>query len=95
MHNNIHDYIGSTSKNTNRKVSGHESVITKLEDSLLKILRSPDYRPLNKSELSRTLNIPSKGRFELRNLLASLESKGIIKKIKKGLTNEFRKSNRR
>ena len=84
MHNNIHDYIGFTSKNTNRQGSGHESVITNLEDSLLKILRSPDYRPLNKSELSRTLNIPSKGRSELRNLLSSLESKGIIKKIKKG-----------
>ena len=83
MHNNIHDYIGFTSKNTNRQGSGHESVITNLEDSLLKILRSPDYRPLNKSELSRTLNIPSKGRSELRNLLSSLESKGIIKKIKK------------
>ena len=84
MHNSIHDYIGITSKNTNRQGSGHESVITNLEDSLLKILRSPDYRPLNKSELSRSLNIPSKGRPELRTLLSSLESKGIIKKIKKG-----------
>ena len=84
MHNNIHDYIGFTAKNTNRRGSGDESVITNLEDSLLKILSSPDYRPLNKSELSRTLNVPSKGRSELRNLLSSLESKGIIKRIKKG-----------
>ena len=84
MHNNIHDYIGFTAKNTNRRGSGDESVITNLEDSLLNILSSPDYRPLNKSELSRTLNVPSRERSELRNLLSSLESKGIIKRIKKG-----------
>ena len=84
MNYNIHDYIEFTSKNTNRQGSADESVITSLENSLLKILRSPDYRPMNKSELSRTLNIPSKERYELRNLLSSLEAKGIIKKIKKG-----------
>ena len=84
MHYNIHDYIGFTSKNSNRKGSADESVITNLEDSLLKVLSGPDYRPLNKSELSRTLNISSKERYELRNLLSSLETKGIIKKIKKG-----------
>ena len=59
-------------------------MIAKLEDSLLKTLSSPSYRPLNKSELSKELNIPSKKRSELRTLLSSLESRGIIKRIKKG-----------
>ena len=59
-------------------------MLAKLEDSLLKILSSPSYRPLNKSELSKELNIPSKKRSELRTLLSSLESRGIIKRIKKG-----------
>ena len=59
-------------------------MIAKLEDSLLKILSGSSYRPLNKSELSKELNIPSKKRSELRTLLSSLESRGIIKRIKKG-----------
>ena len=59
-------------------------MIANLEDSLLKTLSSSNYRPLNKSELSKELNIPSKKRSELRTLLSSLESRGIIKRIKKG-----------
>jgi ribonuclease R len=38
----------------------------------------PDYRPQNKSEIARALDIPSKNRSDLRDALAELEKRGEI-----------------
>ena len=48
------------------------------------LLNSPDYRPLNKSELARTLNVKPNERSALRAELLRLENKGDIVRGEKG-----------
>ena len=47
-------------------------------------MKSPDYRPLNKSEFARTLKLKPNERSELRAELLRLENKGLIVRGKKG-----------
>ncbi len=54
------------------------------EDTVLTYMGRPDYRPLNKSELARALQVPPKQRAGLRETLRTLESTGTILKGKKG-----------
>lgn len=49
-----------------------------LKERLLAHFRSPDYQPQNKSELARTLAIPSAERADLRQILRELTGEGII-----------------
>lgn len=56
----------------------------KLRQRVESLLKSPDYRPLNKSEFARTLNIHPNERSALRAELLRLENKGIIVRGKKG-----------
>ncbi len=56
----------------------------KLRQQLLALLQGADYQPSNKSELSRALGIAPKQRKSLRNLLATLESEGAIRQVRKG-----------
>ncbi len=55
-----------------------------LEQRLLNLLSAENYRPLNKSELSRELDVSSKERSELRGLLAELIKRGQITRLQKG-----------
>ena len=55
-----------------------------LRQRIQTLLKSPDYRPLNKSEFARTLNLKPGERAELRAELARLEKKGDIVYGKKG-----------
>lgn len=55
-----------------------------LADRILELLRSPGARPMNKSELARTLELPSSARPLLRKALATLEKDGSISEAKKG-----------
>ncbi|HUF62371.1 MAG TPA: ribonuclease R [Verrucomicrobiales bacterium] len=57
---------------------------TSLEDRLKRLLAQPGYRPLNRAELARTLEIPSGERSALRELLNRLESSGQVVALKKG-----------
>ncbi len=56
----------------------------RLERRLLKFLRSPEYQPMNKSELARALGVSPKQRQSLRHILSELESSGKLRQIKKG-----------
>ncbi|MEM9236390.1 MAG: hypothetical protein AAGB14_06380, partial [Verrucomicrobiota bacterium] len=49
-----------------------------LRDRILQLMRSSDYRPMNKSDLSRTLKIPANQRAKLRKELKALENAGQI-----------------
>ena len=51
---------------------------------MINFFSAPNYRPLNKSEISKALEISSKKRQDLRQVLNQLESRGVIRKIKKG-----------
>lgn len=55
-----------------------------LRDRLIKHIRSDDYRPMNKSEISRVLNLPYDKRATLRKELVALEKEGLIVAGKKG-----------
>ena len=55
-----------------------------LRDRLESLLRSRDYRPMNKSELSRALELSSDDRSALRGELRALEQQGTIVYGKKG-----------
>ena len=55
-----------------------------LRQRIQALLKSPDYRPLNKSEFARTLNLKPNERSDLRAELARLEKKGDIVYGKKG-----------
>jgi len=46
-------------------------------------MKSADYQPMNKSELARTLHIPSKKRSEMRDSLQQLIGEGKIVSGKK------------
>ena len=54
-----------------------------LEERLLELLKSPDYQPLDKVDLSRKLGVPSDDRAGLRKLLNELEQRGDIARIRK------------
>ena len=45
---------------------------------ILDLMKSGDYQPMNKSEFSRTLNVPSPARAAMRAALNKLERKGVI-----------------
>lgn len=70
-----------TSKKRTRKGTGNASGLRK---RLQKLLSSPSYQPMNKSELARELNIAPKQRQMLRNLLRELESGGTLRQGRKG-----------
>ncbi len=57
---------------------------TTLRDRILEMMRQRDYRPLNKSEFARALEIPSDQRARLRRELSKLEAEGEIEPGKKG-----------
>src|ERR1041384_4819551 len=54
-----------------------------LRERILQLLRSPDYRALDKVELSKALRWPSEKRAELRRVLRELETAGEIACIRK------------
>lgn len=53
----------------------------KIEEKLLTTIWRPGCRPLNKSELARALEVESKDRAILREVLMDLERSGIIPTI--------------
>lgn len=55
-----------------------------LEKQLQNLLARPDYRPMNKSEIARELNVPSKERAALRGILRDLEQSGTLILQRKG-----------
>lgn len=55
-----------------------------LRDRLLELMNKPGYTPMNKSELSRTLEISSTDRPKLRKILQSLEKEDLIVAGRKG-----------
>ena len=68
-----------------REASFDKQVMNELiEEKLLHHLRQSDYRPQNKSELSRALELDSKDRPALRACLRRLEESGAILRAKKG-----------
>jgi ribonuclease R len=54
-----------------------------LKERIRQILRAPNYRPLDKVELSKALRWPSDQRAELREVLRELETAGEIARIRK------------
>ena len=81
----IHLYISITpnqKKKNSSSIGGRKN--KKLKEQLLKFLNAPEYRPLNKSELARALEVTPKNRQQLRQIIATMESEGTIRKIKKG-----------
>ena len=81
----IHLYISITpnqKKKNSAPTGGRKN--EKLKEQLLKFLNNPSYRPLNKSELARALEVTPKRRQQLRQIIADMESEGTIRKIKKG-----------
>lgn len=54
-----------------------------LREKVLELMREPGFRPLNKGELARNLELPSDLRSELRAELAALEQEGVIVRGKK------------
>ncbi len=56
----------------------------KLRQRIDTLLKSPEYRPLNKSEFARNLRVKPNERAALREELLRLENKGIIVRGKKG-----------
>ena len=81
----IHIYISITPNQKKKKsssTSGKQN--QKLKEQLRKFLNDPSYRPLNKSELARALELTPKHRQQLRKIITAMESEGMIRKIKKG-----------
>lgn len=62
----------------------HHTPMKDLRKRIQTLMRSPDYRPLNKSEFARTLSISSNHRAALRAQLIGMENKGEIVRGKKG-----------
>ena len=54
-----------------------------LRNRILQVLRAPNYRPLDKVELSKALRWPSDKRAELREVLRQMETAGEIARIRK------------
>ena len=81
----IHTYISITPNQKKKKSSSTNGEPNqKLKEQLLKFLNDPNYRPLNKSELARALEVTPKYRQQLRQIIGTMESEGMIRKIKKG-----------
>jgi ribonuclease R len=55
-----------------------------LRSALLRLMGGKGYRPMNKSELSRDLSLPSNDRPLLRSELAAMEREGLIAEGRKG-----------
>jgi ribonuclease R len=55
----------------------------KIRTSVLELLRTKDYRPLDKTELARRLHLDGGDRVKLRNALRELERDGEIARIRK------------
>jgi ribonuclease R len=55
-----------------------------LRPRVLSLLKSAEYRPANKSEISRTLEVDTNERGNLRRILHELEDKGTIRQLSKG-----------
>ena len=49
-----------------------------IRERILGLMKSENYQPMNKSEFSRALNLPSSERSEMRAALNKLERKGVI-----------------
>ena len=58
---------------------------TPLRDRVLEKLRAPDYRPLDKVELTKALGMHSSERRQLREVLGALEAEGAILRTSKDL----------
>jgi ribonuclease R len=56
---------------------------TSLRERILQLLAAPNYRPLDKVELSKALRWPSDQRVELREVLRELEQAGEVARIRK------------
>jgi ribonuclease R len=56
----------------------------RLREKILRVMDSRDYRPMNKSEFVRHLEIPTAERPMLRNILHKLDHEGLIESGKKG-----------
>ena len=54
-----------------------------LRDRILALMRRADYRPMDKVELSKKLNIHSSERRSVRDVLQELETSGAIARIRK------------
>jgi ribonuclease R len=54
-----------------------------LRESILRLLAAPDYRPLDKVEISRELRLKPNQRVELRRVLREMEHAGDIARIRK------------
>ncbi len=54
-----------------------------LNDRILALLRHKDYRPMDKVEISKQLNLHSAQRRSLVDVLGELESDGMIARIRK------------
>lgn len=57
--------------------------VEELRERVLQLMREPGFRPRNKGELARDLEIPADRRSDLRAHLAELESEGVIIRGKK------------
>ena len=53
------------------------------EDAVLRFLSTPDYKPMDQSQLARSMAIHSNDRSALRNILFKLVKQGKIKEGKK------------
>jgi ribonuclease R len=74
----------ATPTSKNRPRGGGDNSNDRLRRRLLKVLSSPDYQPMNKSELVSKLDVSPKKRQSLRHILADLESSGQIRQLNKG-----------
>src|SRR5262249_2474257 len=63
----------------NQKQTGPEG----LKERIRQLLRTPNYRPLDKAELSKALHWPSDQRSDLRTILREMETAGEIARIRK------------
>src|SRR5712692_7106667 len=55
----------------------------KIREKILALLRSSDYRPLDKAEIARELHLTGRDRVTSRKLLRELERSGEIARIRK------------
>ncbi len=70
---------GATAATSKRTVADEK----RLKEAVLRLLRAPSYRPLDKIEMSKALRWPSEKRAELREVLRALEQGGEIARIRK------------
>lgn len=57
---------------------------TSLKDRLIRHMKDGHYEPQSKSELARALNVDSRQRLDLRNLVDQLEEEGMLVRLQKG-----------